>query len=406
VTAVTTTPPPTRRRRVAVWVSIGVVVVIVGAIATILSGLGQWSRRDVLDPESTGADGARALARVLDQHGVAVHVVRDRHALDEALDAAGRTDRLPAMATLVLPDSPLLSDTTFQRLADGADDVVIAQPQARAARVLFDADLSGYGTDRPIGPGCALPAAQRSGSISPGTLFAPPNDPDTTACYTIDGDAALLQATRGGRTVTLIDATELFTNATLAENGNAALGVNLLGVHSDLIWYVPSAGDADTGEVPPDLGTLTPGWVSPVIVLLLLVGVAAAVWRGRRFGPLVAENLPVTVRAAETTDGRARLYARSGDRVHVADRLRIGTLTRLARVLGLGRSTPANEISDAVADRLGMPRAQVRGILIDDLPDSDRALLALSDSLRDLERRVHQAVRPDTNPPTDTGRTP
>ncbi|WEG07871.1 DUF4350 domain-containing protein [Microbacterium horticulturae] len=406
MTAVTTATPPTRRRRVGIWVSIGVVVVVVGVIATILSGLGQWNRRDVLDPESTGADGARALARVLDQHGVAVHVVRDRHALDEALDAAGRTDRLPAMATLVLPDSPLLSDATFQKMADGADDVVIAQPQARAARVLFDAELSGYGTDQPIGPGCALPAAQRSGSISPGTLFAPPNDPDITACYTVDGDAALLQRTLGGRTVTLLDAAELFTNATLADDGNAALGVNLLGVHSDLIWYVPSAGDADAGEVAADLGSLTPGWVSPVIVLLLLVGVAAAVWRGRRFGPLVAENLPVTVRAAETTDGRARLYARSGDRVHVADRLRIGTLTRLARVLGLGRATPANEISDAVADRLGMPRAQVRGILIDDQPATDRELLTISDRLRDLERRVHQAVRPDTNPPTDTGRTP
>ncbi|QAY61842.1 DUF4350 domain-containing protein [Microbacterium protaetiae] len=388
------------------WVAIGATLVVVGIIATILAGMGQWTRRDLLDPESTGTDGGRALAHILADRGVDVRVVRDRHALEAALQSAGGTDRTPAEATLVLPDSPLLSDATFEKIADSALDVVIAQPQARAARVLFDAELSGYGTDGPVAPACALPAAQRSGAILPGTLFAPPADGDVTACYTVDQDAALLQRTRAGRTVTLIDATELFTNSTLTANGNAALGVNLLGGRSTLIWYMPSAADADAGDVAPSLGELTPDWVSPVIVLLLLAGVAAAVWRGRRFGPLVAENLPVTVRAAETTDGRARLYARSGDRLHVADRLRIGTLGRLARLLGLGRTTPANEVSDAVADRLGMPRAQVRGILIDDRPGTDRELLALSDRLRDLERRVHQAVRPDTNPPTDSGRTP
>ena len=395
----------TRPRRVGGWVAIGAGVIVIGVIATILAGLGQWSRHDLLDPESTGADGAQAIAHILADRGVDVHVVRDRHALDAALQAAGRTDRAPARATLVLPDSPLLSDASFQDMADGAADVVIAQPQARAARVLFDAELSGYGTDRPLSPACELPAARRSGPILPGTLFAPPAGSDITACYTVDHDAALLQRTRGGRTVTLVDATELFTNATLAENGNAALAVNLLGSRDTLIWYMPSPADADAGEVQPTLGELTPPWVSPVIVLLLLTGVAAAVWRGRRFGPLVAENLPVTVRAAETTDGRARLYARSSDRAHVADRLRIGTLTRMAHVLGLGRTTPANEVSDAVADRLGMPRAAVRGILLDERPTSDRELLALSDRLRDLERRLHRAVRPDVTPPTDSGRT-
>lgn len=385
--------------------SIGVGVIVVGIAATVFAGLGQWTRHELLDPESTGADGAQALAHILEDRGVDVRVVRDRHALDAALQAAGRTDRVPARATLVLPDSPLLSDATFQDMADGAANIVIAQPRARSARVLFDAELSGYGTDRPVGPTCGLPAAQRAGSILPGTLFAPPEDADITACYIVDHDAALLERTRGGRTVTLVDATELFTNATLAENGNAALAVNLLGSRPTLIWYMPSPADADAGEVQPTIGDLTPDWVSPVIVLLLLVGVAAAVWRGRRFGPLVAENLPVTVRAAETTDGRARLYARSADRLHVADRLRIGTLARMAHVLGLGRTTPANEVSDAVSDRLGMPRAQVRGILLDERPASDRELLALSDRLRDLERRLHAAVRPDTNPPTDSGRT-
>ncbi len=114
--------------------------------------------------------------------------------------------------------------------------------------------------------------------------------------------------------------------------------MNLLGRHPTLVWYMPGIGDSDLADSNPSLGELTPPWVSPVIVLLLLAGVAAAIWRGRRFGPLVSERLPVTVRAAETTEGRGRLYAHARDALHAADQLRIGALGRLSRLLGLGPS--------------------------------------------------------------------
>ncbi|WP_051192031.1 DUF4350 domain-containing protein [Microbacterium luticocti] len=393
-----------RRRRSAAWVVIALVLVAGGIAGAVLSSLGQWAQHDLLDPESTGPDGARALAHVLSDHGVHVQTVRSRGALEDALRAAGQSAATPAAATVVLPDSPSLSDAHFEQLAEAAADVVVIRPQARSVRVLFDTDPAGYGADAPVDPGCAASAARRAGPILPGTLWERPDDPNVAACYPVGPDAALLQRTTAGRTVTVVDGQALFTNAVLAENGNAALGVNLLGAHRDLIWYVPSAGDADPGTTPPTLGELTPPWVSPVIVLLLVAGVAAGVWRGRRFGPLVAENLPVTVRTAETTDGRARLYARSGDVGHVADRLRIGALTRLSRLLGLGPAAAADAVSDGVADLLGMPRAQVRGILIDTVPTDDRELLALSDRLRDLEHAVHTALRPHDS--TDTGRNP
>nr|WP_274637851.1 DUF4350 domain-containing protein [Microbacterium bovistercoris] len=402
-----------RRRRATAWVVIAVVLVAAGIAAAVLSSVGQWTKRDMLDPESAGPDGAQALAHILRDHGVQVQVARDRDALDQALSAAGRTESRAAVATLVLPDSPLLSDKTFQGLADAADDVVIAQPQSRSARLLFDSGASGYGADAPVAPGCALPAAQRAGAIVPGALYTLPQGRDVTACYRVGPDAALLQRTTAGTTATIVDGTALLTNAALAQHGNAALGITLMGVHPTLIWYIPSARDADAGAATPTLGQLTPPWVSPVIVLLLAAGVGAGIWRGRRFGPLVAESLPVTVRAAETTQGRARLYARSRDTAHVADRLRIGALTRLARLLGIGTTAAADETSDAVADLLRMPRARVRGILRDDPVGTDRELLALSDRLRELERAAHRALHPasdttgttEDQPPTDTGRT-
>jgi hypothetical protein len=188
-------------------------------------------------------------------------------------------------------------------------------------------------------------------------------------------------------------------NEGVERSGNAALALNLLGQHRTLVWYLPGLADRPvTG--PPDLAALTPGWVTPVLLLLVLVFVAAAVWRGRRFGPLVVENLPVVVRAGETREGRARLYQRSSARLRAADALRIGTIGRLAALAGLPRTATTGEVADAVAALAGVDRQRIRGLLVDDLPTTDAELIALSDHLAELERATATAVSPAAGGPT------
>jgi hypothetical protein len=137
------------------------------------------------------------------------------------------------------------------------------------------------------------------------------------------------------------------------------------------------------------------------MLLLVVVFLAAAVWRGRRFGPLVVENLPVVVRAGETREGRARLYQRSSARLRAADALRVGTIGRLSRLVGLPTASTTTEVSDAVAAVTGRDPARVRDLLVDRVPATDRELIALSDDLAALERAVATAVTPATGP---TGR--
>ncbi len=379
--------PPRRGGRVAAWLVIGIVVIGVALIGVALSGVGAWSERDALDPESAGPSGTRALAELLRDQGVEVVVARDRGSATEALTRG--------TATLALPDPAALSDDAVSRLADAATDVVLLDPRSRTLRLLFaGARVSGAGSPDPVEPACELPEAQRAGAVSPGAVFQPDGD---TACYeTPDGWGLLVRGDRDGRRAAL-DARVLFTNDTLAEHGNAALGLNLLGRHARVVWYVPSVADSDLAGADPSLGELTPPWVSPVIVLLLASVVAAGIWRGRRFGPLVAERLPVTVRGSETMEGRARLYARSRDAVHAADQLRIAVLSRSGRLLGLGPGASAMEIADVTAARTGWDRAAVRGILIDELPRTDSQLVALSDRLSALEAAVQAAVRPERN---------
>jgi hypothetical protein len=153
------------------------------------------------------------------------------------------------------------------------------------------------------------------------------------------------------------------------------------------VWYLPGPGDTDA-TAAPTIGELTPGWVSPVMVLLIAVVIAAGIWRGRRFGPLVVEQLPVHVPAGETSAGRARLYARSAARVHALDQLRIGAIGRIAVTLRLPRSTPVEQVADAAARATGRDAATVQRLLVDDLPSRDRELVDLAGELARLEDDV------------------
>lgn len=383
---------PARRRGAIAWAVIVCTLIAVGLVGAALSSAGQWAEKDALDPEGAGPRGTLALVSILREQGIDVTVVRDRSAAGRAL--ASRP------STLVMPDAPMLSDDALEGLADAALDVVVIDPRSRTARVFFPgATAAGVGGPATASPSCDLREAARAGDIVPATLFSAGNA--DVACYP-DGDGfALLtrDSTADESRVALIDGTRLFTNEYLADDGNAALAVSLMGRHPALVWYVPALTDSDIANANPSLGEQTPPWVTPAILMLIAAALAAAVWRGRRFGPLVAEDLPVTVRASETMEGRGRLYARSRDTVHAADALRIGALTRLARVLSLGKAASAPDIADAAAERIGAPRSTAHEILIDSLPRTDAELVALSDRLRDLEAAVHAAARTERNAP-------
>lgn len=378
-----------RRRRVGTWIAIGIALLVVGAVGGVLADIGRYTERDAFDPESPAPGGTRALVEILREQGIDVVVARERSA---ALTVLG-----DGAATLVLPDAPALSDDALEELGDAAADLVLVDPTSRSLRVFLPASgVVGVGDGTVVDPGCDLPEAQRSGAVAPGTLLDGGGGP-IAACYPSGDGVGLVVGVNATQRIAAIDGTGLFTNDVLADDGNAALALNLMGRHPVVVWYVPSIGDSDLADTDPSLGELTPPWVSPVIVLLLVAGGAAAIWRGRRFGPLVAERLPVTVRASETTEGRARLYAHARDAGHAADQLRIAALGRIGARLGLGPTASAADVADAAAARTGLDRAAVRGILLDDIPRDERDLVMLHGRLRDLDDAVSAAVRPERN---------
>lgn len=390
MSADTLAPAPVRRRsRAAVgWIVLVAALVVIGLFGTTIV-YGGWTQRDAFDPESPAPDGTRALVRVLEAQGVTVTVARDLAAAERALTESP--------GTLVMRDAPELSDDALRSLTARARDVVLVEPRSRSLDVLLGGSaLAGVVDERTVDPACDVAAAEAAGPARVGELYLPGDG--VTGCYPADDGFGVLVAGGDGSSVAAVDGVTVLTNRALPRDGNAALAVGLLGRSSSLVWYVPSPEDADTGAAAPTIGDLTPPWVSPALVLLLIAGLAAALWRGRRFGPLVVERLPVTVRASETTEGRARLYAASGDAAHALAELRHATRRRLAGLLGLSPRVPAEQLADAVAERVSAERAVVRGILIDDLPRTDRDLVAASDRLRDLETSVRATLRTERTP--------
>ncbi len=247
---------------------------------------------------------------------------------------------------------------------------------------------------------CDVATARRAESLSDGQRLLTIDDEARGAGFTgcfRDGEFGYA-VVFGEADLALVAAATPFENGRIAEHGNAALAIGLAGASDELVWYLPGPGDADA-EAAPTLGDLTPGWVSPVLVLAIAVVIAAGMWQGRRFGPLVAENLPVHVPAGETSEGRARLYARNAARTHALDQLRIGAIQRIASALRLPRTAHVDDVSAAAAAATGREPAAVRRLLADDAPAGDRDLVRLAADLTTLEDQVRATLAPATSHP-------
>ncbi|WP_307806977.1 DUF4350 domain-containing protein [Naasia sp. SYSU D00057] len=379
------------------WIVLGAAVLLVAVVWTLISG--GVRAGEPFASDNPGPPGAMALAEVLRQQGVEVTAAES---FAEARRAAGD----PADTTLLVYDTGFFLDPDrIAQLGDLADRIVLVEPTADLLEGLAPSvAFAGVpASEAAVDPECALPAAERAGAITPGSAAVQPakaGDDGGIWCYPAgDGGFLLAQVETEGATVTVLPAAAPFDNEHILQAGNAALALNLLGATGELVWYLPGLLDLPVGEDAPSLADLTPEWVTPVLLLLLAVFVAAAVWRGRRLGPLVVENLPVVVPSGETMEGRARLYQRSSARRRALDALRVGAIGRIASSLGLSRTATVDEVVHTAARALGRREDEVRRILLDADPATDADLVRDSDALLRLERDVAAATDPRTSAP-------
>jgi hypothetical protein len=385
---VVTASPTTVLRRSVFWIAATVFAVLVAIVG--LAFAGSVSTEPALSPESAAPAGSKAVVEVLREQGIDVVA---SSSLDESADAIDD----PAATTLLVYDPDGILDAEQRTEAFGlADEVVVVEPGFEQLLDLSPDIAQAGAVDGELDDDCSLDAAGNAGSITgDGLGYRYTGDGDAALCFgSGDGVYSVVGIDRQGGTATVVGASDALTNGTIAQHGNAAFALTLLGRHPQLVWYLPTSADLLT-ETPPTLGELSPDWVLPAVALVALTALAAAVWRGRRFGPLIVENLPVTVRANETMQGRARLYEKSSARLRAIDALRIGAVERIARACGLPRVATVDDVVLAASAVTGAAETEVRRILVDGRPATDRDLVRLSDELLVLERSVATAVVPD-----------
>ncbi|SFQ17173.1 hypothetical protein SAMN05421810_10532 [Amycolatopsis arida] len=384
MTVSTTSASPDARevwRRARVPLGIALALVALAVLSTLLTG-GEGGE---LDPRSVKEGGSRAVARLLDGEGVEVEPAGSATEATEALGALG------GAATLLVTHPDRVLPEELARLTGRAGDVVLLRPGPDAlAAVAERVRFAGPTEDRHRAPGCELPAARAAGPLTLGGLAYGTGDSGT-------GDSAVVTVCYGGvlaraATVTVLGDVAPLTNAALADEGNAALAMRLLGQHPRLVWYQPAPGDAALRGGGESIYDLVPrGWyfgLGQVAVAVLLL----ALWRARRLGPVVVEPLPVVVRGAETVEGRARLYRRAGAAEHAATALRDAARQRMLPALGLTAEAAAEPavVVAAVAARTGRSEAEVGALLYGGLTGGEAQLVERADALDALEREVLQ----------------
>ncbi len=396
MTAVLTEPPRTVVRRWWFWLAVGVLVLVVAIVSTAVGAAP--APGTPLSPTNAAPEGSKALAQVLEEHGIDLVIPAT---LAEAVSAADQP-----RTTLLLDDpSGLIGTYGNAAIERAAARIVLLEPPADTlldyGGVARPATLLS-GSDDPASADCPLGPVQRAGEIDGDSWTYEVLADDATQCWrAADGAPRLVQQLDGDQELDILGTTGLLENQRITEAGNAAFALGLLGATPRLVWFQPderagwSAEDGGTGAAEtPTIGSVSPAWVVPVMLLLIATAIAAAVWRGRRFGRLLVEPLPAIVPADETVRGRARLYARAHARLRAADALRIGTIGRLATALGQPSTADVDEIAAATAAITGRRIPDLLGLLRDLEPANDRDLVRLSDELLRLETELTGRMKP------------
>lgn len=367
------------------------------ALAGLAIAVAVWHPKSnsYLDPADSGPQGTSALSDLLGERGFTV--VR-AYSPASALAAIGSPGAGPSAATLVITSPDLLAPRQLAQLRQARADLVIMAPGPRSLRTLaphvFVASFPTSSSGRVVRPNCGLRAATLAGpaNVAGYTYGAAP--PQAASCYQANGgDPSLVRYPQAGRTITILGGDVALSNGYLARNGNAALALNLLSGQHLIVWLTPEPavapaasgpGSSPGRQVPP----LLPARVWLFIAELCVALALTIIWRARRFGPLIAENLPVVVRASETVEGHARLYQSRRARDRAASALRSAMLARVRPALGVATDAAPEAVAAVLSGRSRLSQQEIAGIIYGPTPASDAELVDLARNLDELEREV------------------
>ncbi len=346
-----------------------------------------------LSTRNTGEDGTRALAQVLREQGLDVRQA-------EALDQARITD--PNNTTLVIADASTLLDFQVESILEYPGDITVIGISDEFLRGLDSGASVSYSSAQATYVGCDDPDAEAAGALdTAGTTITGEISGQVEKCFPTVGGAGYVVVELDGRTIRIIADPAVVTNGSIVKAGNAALALRATGHHNKVVWVLTSFLDSSVltwsdGTGPeggsPDIQSnpdfMPPGLGNGLYALGVAL-IAAALWRGRRFGALVVEQLPVIIRASESTRGRARLYRKARATGRATAAIRANAARRMGSRLGVSKVGTKDELVAAIVRASGKSRADVEALLYGPAPTTERAMMDLVERIDTLEKEVH-----------------
>jgi Domain of unknown function (DUF4350) len=376
-----------------------VAIILAGGVVIALLGAGPAATGQ-LDPRDVGPAGAHALAALLAGQGK--HVSRV-----DSVTAALAQAREPGTAVVIADPGRIASSSLPRLSAAPADLLIIAPSRGALAGLVPGVTLAAVVGVASYPPRCSWPGARLAGAADMGGLLLRSPARGGWRCYPAGGAAAagtagtktghrallragyasLIRYQRGGRVITVLGTGTPLTNQDLGNNGNAALALNLLASDARIVWLMPGTA-VGTGARSGSVYGLIPRPVYLVIAEIAVALVLAALWRMRRFGPLVFEPLPVLVRASETAEGHGSLYRSRRARGRAAAALRSASVARITTRTGLPQTASPEAVCRELARRTGRGEGEIHAMLFGPAPGDDAALVKLASELDALEGQV------------------
>ena len=378
------------------WKLLAITLSLLLAGMVIYASMKEELTKEPYDIHSVSSDGVRALAQVLNDH----------------YDVS--VDQVPSAAKAILAAQQGKPVTIFNagRLQNNDFETLLTTSNADITLVGFGyylleslaesgLELQGY-NDKPASRGtCSISTKAQTISATGNAIIV--RDPQALAdsqylgrgpaqlCFAYaDGYGYLELPLKSGKTLRIITNPELVTNKYLDKDDNAALALYATGRGSEVAFY--NAENADSFNSDQQLKPY-PSWLMP---LMWQFGLLALVWAfivGRRQGRIVNEPLPVVAQGTETTVGRAGLYQRARASEHSGRILRIATIIRLGRRLGISPNADATLVAQTVSMACNRTAKEIEYILYGPAPASAVELTQLSQALEQLEEEVKHYER-------------
>lgn len=378
------------------WKLLAIALSLLLAGMVIYASMKEELTKEPYDIHSVSSDGVRALAQVLNDH----------------YDVS--VDQVPSAAKAILAAQQGKPVTIFNagRLQNNDFETLLTTSNADITLVGFGyylleslaesgLELQGY-NDKPASRGaCSIPAKAQTISATGNAIIV--RNPQALAnsqylgrgpaqlCFAYaDGYGYLELPLKSGKTLRIIANPELVTNKYLDKDDNAALALYATGRGSEVAFY--NAENADSFNSDQQLKPY-PSWLVPLMWQFALLALVWAFIVGRRQGRIVNEPLPVVAQGTETTVGRAGLYQRARASEHSGRILRIATIIRLGRRLGIAPNADATLVVQTVSMACNRTAKEIEYILYGPAPASAVELTQLSQALEQLEEEVKHYER-------------